>query len=327
MRILIAEDDITSRNILNAILKKWGHDPVVTKDGLEAWEALQQPDAPRLVLLDWDMPGMEGLEVCRRLRENNSSNPSYVILLTGRGEKGDIVQGLEAGANDYIGKPYDNEELQARIGVGQRMLELQSSLVEARDALEHLAMHDPLTGVLSRRAILDRLKADLSRASREDGSLSVGMFDLDHFKQINDTYGHQAGDKVLIAFTQCIQDNLRGYDFLGRYGGEEFLVVAPGSRGQSEECLYERLCAQVAATKIETAGKTISITVSVGVAQGTGESTVDALLAEADDALYQAKADGRNRVVHATQAEVPPQVREKSIEPNRHLIPLARKQA
>ena len=158
MKILIAEDDFTSRSILTAILKKWGFDPVVTEDGGAAWDVLQRPDAPELVLLDWNMPGMDGLEICRRLREIDSSNPPYVILLTARGEKGDIVQGLEAGANDYVAKPYDNEELQARIRVGQRMLELQSRLLEARDALAHQATHDPLTGVLNRRAILDRLE-------------------------------------------------------------------------------------------------------------------------------------------------------------------------
>ncbi len=145
MRVLIAEDDLTSRSILTAIVKKWGYDPVVTNDGTAAWEALQQADAPKLVLLDWMMPGMDGLEVCRRLRENDSTNPAYVILLTGRGEKGDIVLGLTAGANDYVAKPYDSEELQARIGVGKRMLELQASLADARDSLEHLATHDPLT--------------------------------------------------------------------------------------------------------------------------------------------------------------------------------------
>jgi diguanylate cyclase (GGDEF)-like protein len=301
MRVLIAEDDFTSRNILTAILKKWGYDPVVTNDGAAAWDVLQRPDAPKLVLLDWNMPGMEGLEVCRRLSDNDSSNPPYVILLTGREEKGDIVQGLRAGANDYIAKPYDNEELQARIGVGRRMLELQASLVDARDALEHLAMHDPLTGVFNRRAILDRLKAELSRARREDGSLSIGICDLDHFKKINDTYGHQAGDDVLIAFTRCVQSHLRDYDCVGRYGGEEFIVIAAGSRGQIHEGLYERLRAQVADTEIKTNAGTTSITVSIGVAPGTGQSTVDALLAAADTALYQAKADGRNCVAYAIQ--------------------------
>jgi two-component system cell cycle response regulator len=299
MKVLIAEDDFTSRNILTAILKKWGHDPLIAEDGNAAWDVLQQPDAPKLVLLDWNMPGMDGLEVCRRLRGKDASNPSYIILLTGRGGKADIVQGLEAGANDYISKPYDNEELQARIRVGQRMLELQASLLEVRDALAHQATHDSLTGVLNRRAVMERLTRELSRVRREDGRLSVGMCDIDDFKKINDTYGHQAGDDVLVAFTRCIQDNLRGYDYFGRYGGEEFLVIAVGSSGQVEECLYERLRSQVAGTGFETRAGTISISVSIGVAPGTGLSSVDTLLAAADTALYQAKAEGRNRVAYS----------------------------
>jgi len=301
MRVLIAEDDLTSRTILTAILKKWGHDPVITEDGNAAWDALQQPDAPKLVLLDWNMPGMEGLELCRRLRNNESSNPPYIILLTGRVEKADIVQGLEAGANDYVTKPYDREELQARIGVGQRMLDMQASLLEARNALEYQAMHDPLTGIFNRRAILDRLKAEISRAKREGGRLSIGMCDLDHFKKVNDTCGHQAGDEALVAFTRCIQANLRAYDCVGRYGGEEFLVIAAGSKGQSEESLYERLRAKIADAVIKTKAGDISITVSIGVAPGTDQSTVETLVAAADAALYRAKANGRNRVAFAIQ--------------------------
>ena len=301
MNILIAEDDFISRSILTAILKKWGFDPVATADGLAAWRALQGPDAPRLALLDWSMPGMDGLEVCRRLRESGSCNPPYVILLTARDEKGDIVQGLEAGANDYVAKPFDNEELRARIGVGQRMLEMQSHLLEAQDALSHQATHEFLTGVFNRRAILDRLAQEISRAKRENTSLSIGMCDIDHFKNINDAYGHQAGDEALVIFTRCIQDRLRDYDSLGRYGGEEFLVIAPGSEGHSGESLYERLRAGVADAKITTKAGMASLTISIGVAPGTGQSTVDALLAAADAALYQAKADGRNRVVYASR--------------------------
>ena len=301
MKILIAEDDFTSRGILTAILKKWGFDPVVTENGGAAWDALQRPDAPRLVLLDWNMPGMDGLEVCRRLRERDSRNPPYVILLTARGEKGDLVQGLEAGANDYVAKPYDNEELQARIRVGQRMLDMQSHLLEAQDALEHQATHDFLTGIFNRRAILDRLAQEISRAKRENTSLSIGMCDIDHFKNINDAYGHQAGDEALVIFTRCLQSRLRDYDSLGRYGGEEFFVIAPGSVGHSGESLYERLRAGVAAAEITTKAGIVSLTVSIGVAPGTGQSTVDALIAAADAALYQAKAEGRNRVVYASR--------------------------
>jgi diguanylate cyclase (GGDEF)-like protein len=297
MRILIAEDDLTSRSILAAILKKWGYEPVVTRDGGAAWDALQRPDAPKLVLLDWNMPELDGPDVCRRLRERESSDPPYVILLTGRGETADIVIGLDAGANDYIAKPYDTAELQARIQVGRRMLELQARLIEARDALEHQATHDPLTGIWNRRAILDRLAAELSRVRRDGGSLSVGMLDIDHFKRINDGHGHQVGDEVLVGFCGRVQAQLRQHDCLGRYGGEEFLVIAAGRGGTDDESLYRRLCAQVAETRIATSVGELAVTVSIGVAHVTGPSAVDGLLAAADAALYRAKAAGRNRVV------------------------------
>ena len=299
MKILVAEDDLTSRSILTAILKKWGFEPVVTGDGSAAWDILQRSDAPRLILLDWNMPGMNGVEVCRHLREIDSQDPPYVILLTARDAKGDIVEGLDAGANDYVAKPYDSQELQARIRVGQRMLELQSHLLDARGAVLHQATHDALTEILNRRAILDRLAKEISRAKREAGSLSVGMCDIDHFKNVNDKHGHQAGDEALVAFTRCIQGRLRDYDSFGRYGGEEFLVIAPGSKEHGAESLFERLRAGVAAAEITTNAGTLALTVSIGVAPGTGQSTVDALLATADAALYQAKAEGRNRVAYA----------------------------
>ena len=297
MKILIAEDDLTSRTILTGILDKWGYEPVVTEDGETAWNALQQPDAPKLVLLDWNMPKMDGLEICRRLKELAPSNPFYIILVTGRGEKADIVQGLDAGANDYIPKPYDHAELRARIQVGQRMLELQANLLEAQNALVHQAMHDALTGIYNRRAILDVLAKESARAQREDGRLTVGMCDIDHFKKINDTYGHQAGDEVLVAFSRCIQESLREYDCIGRYGGEEFLIIAPGAKEQNAGSLYERLRKQIAAAEIKTSTGVVSITVSIGVAWGAGQITDESLLAAADTALYQAKAAGRNRVI------------------------------
>jgi diguanylate cyclase (GGDEF)-like protein len=299
MKILIAEDDITSRRILTAVLAKWGFTPLVTEDGNAAWAALHQIDAPKLVLLDRNMPGMDGLEICRRLRAEESAHPPYVILLTSHGEKQDIVRGLEAGANDYVTKPYHSAELQARIRVGQRMVELQAHLLAARDALAQQAMHDSLTGILNRRAILERLTAELARAKREGGRLSVGMCDLDHFKLINDAHGHQVGDEVLIAFTRCVQAHLRGYDGVGRYGGEEFLLIAPLSASAAGADLYERLCTRIAATPIPTAAGEVPLTVSIGVALSTPTSTVDTLLAAADTALYQAKAAGRNRVACA----------------------------
>ncbi len=299
MRILVAEDDVTSRHILTVVLTKWGFTPIVTEDGDAAWAALQQPDAPKLVLLDRNMPGMDGLEICGRLRAVSTSDPAYVILLTGQGEKEDIVRGLEAGANDYVTKPYHNAELQARIRVGQRMLELQAHLVEARDALAHQATHDALTGALNRRAIMDRARAELSRQQRDGRILSIGMCDLDHFKRINDTYGHQIGDEVLVAFAKRVQDQLRSYDYVGRYGGEEFLVLTPLSCGGDDTDLYERLCARIADTPFTTTAGVIPVTVSIGVAVGEALCSVDGLIADADAALYHAKANGRNRVLYA----------------------------
>jgi two-component system, cell cycle response regulator len=300
LKILIADDDLTSRTILNGALKKWGYDPIVVIDGKAAWEIMQEPDAPKLVILDWNMPELDGIEVCRRIRANATSDPQYVILLTSRGEKGSVVEGLDAGANDYITKPYDNAELRARIRVGEKMVELQSELIKARDALEHEAMHDALTGILNRRAILDMLEKELSRAQRQGTGISVGLCDLDHFKLVNDKYGHQVGDETLCGFVRTIQGNLRSYDAIGRYGGEEFLIIATDLRGSAQgENLYERLCACVAANPIPTSAGNIPITVSIGAVRWPFCSTVDDMIAAADSALYQAKKEGRNRAVYA----------------------------
>jgi two-component system cell cycle response regulator len=296
VKILIAEDDRTSRRMLVAMAARWGYDPVVTENGADAWSVLQEPDAPRLALLDWNMPVLDGLEVCRRLRALPTTDPPYVIILTSRGTTGDVVNGLEAGANDFVAKPYDNEELQARLRVGRRMLDLQAHLAAARDALAQQALHDALTGLFNRRAILERLREEISRARRDGTVLTVGMCDLDQFKAVNDTYGHQTGDDVLRGFAAIAQSQLREYDAIGRYGGEEFLVITPGGTGRPEASLYQRLCARVSGTALPTRTRPVAVTVSIGVAVATSASTVDTLLAAADQALYRAKAEGRNRV-------------------------------
>ena len=229
MKILIAEDDMTSRNILTAMSQKWGYDPVAVEDGMAAWQVMQNDGAPSLAVLDWEMPGLDGLEVCRKIRSIMTSSPPYLIILRAKGKTEDIVKGLDAGANDYISKPYNNDELQARLRVGQRMLELQNELLATKDALAHEAMYDALTGALNRRAILSGLEKEIKRAHRRNSLLSIGLCDIDHFKQVNDTFGHQTGDDVLQGLVETMQRNLREYDFLGRYGGEEFLFVAPDS--------------------------------------------------------------------------------------------------
>ena len=303
MRILIAEDDLTSRTILVAIVKKWGYVPVAVVDGEAAWDALRKEGAPQLAILDWNMPGLNGLDVCRKLREIDTVDPPYIIFLTSRSDKYSIVEGLEAGANDYVIKPYDNAELWARVRVGQRMIEMQTAMNAAKKALNHEAKHDPLTGILNRRAILDSLQKEIARAMRHGSRFSIGMCDIDHFKQVNDRHGHQTGDDVLRGFVHIFQDCLRDYDLIGRYGGEEFLVVAPCSSGGKEEDLYERLRARVAEQGIATRSGSVSVTVSIGVAGNRGTGSTDDLLAAADSALYRAKKAGRNRVVYAANVQ------------------------
>jgi two-component system, cell cycle response regulator len=300
MRILVAEDDRTSRDILTAVLHKWGHEPVAVDNGKDAWHIMKHKDAPELAVLDWEMPGLDGLEVCRKIRSKMTANPPYLIILTARGETGDIVKGLDAGANDYISKPYHNDELQARLRVGQRMMELQSELLAAKDALAHEAMYDALTGALNRRAILSGLEKEIKRAGRRNTTLSIGLCDIDHFKQVNDTFGHQTGDDVLQGLVATLQRNLREYDFVGRYGGEEFLVVAPDS-GRSMSRVYERVRSCIADSPIITRSGKMHITLSIGVAWTGTDDTVDGLLAAADAALYTAKREGRNKVVYASE--------------------------
>jgi two-component system cell cycle response regulator len=304
MRILIAEDDLTARTLLLGMLKKWEYDVVAAKDGLAAWDALQQPDAPRLVILDWVMPQMDGLEVIKLARAHFTEQPPYIILLTSKDEKGDIISGLEAGANDFIKKPFDHEELYARIRVGQRTIELQTKLYETQKSLAHLATHDPLTGIMNRRAILEQLNRELSRARRTGSSLtgaglSIAFFDIDHFKRINDQYGHQAGDEVLIGIANIFRNNLRLYDSFSRLGGDEFLVVTPDIDQENRQNLFERLRKIVAESIHTTCCGEVAVTVSIGVATASPHNSEDELLNLADTAMYQAKRDGGNRVVYA----------------------------
>jgi two-component system, cell cycle response regulator len=292
MNVLIAEDDLTSRIMLTALLKKWGYTVMATENGKQAWDILQKPDAPKLALLDWNMPEMDGIEVTQKVREMGAIEPAYIILLTARGEKSDLVNGLAAGASDYVSKPYDQDELRARLGVGRRMVELQQAIVQT-------AMHDPLTGVLNRGTVLELLQKEISRALRGAQHLAIGMLDIDHFKQINDTYGHLVGDDLLRDFSRVLQAHLRNSDHLGRFGGDEFLVITPGIASSDIENLFTRLCSTIAQTSFDTRAGKLAITISLGVAYLYHESEGDALLAVADAALYQAKHEGRNKVVYA----------------------------
>jgi diguanylate cyclase (GGDEF)-like protein len=298
MRVLIAEDDLTSRMLLTKVLQKWGYDVIVTLNGAEAWEILQTADSPRIAILDWMMPEMDGIDVCRRVRALDTRQPPYVILLTALGEKDDMMTGFEAGADDYVGKPYDPAELRARVEVGRRLVELNDKLIEAQLRFEVQAHTDALTGLPNRRAIVETLEEELQRSAREGTSLAVGILDIDHFKRVNDECGHAAGDAVLCGLARRMESVLRPYDTVGRFGGEEFLIVAPGVSRSGLGELLERLRGAASGEPFTAGERDLVVTVSLGGAVSVGES-MDALIARADDALYEAKERGRDLVVLA----------------------------
>ena len=305
MRVLIAEDDLTSRTILNGLIKNWGYQTVLAADGIAAWQALQEPGAPALVVMDWMMPGLDGVDVVRQVRAKFTDPPPYIIMLTSKDEKGDVLAGLESGANDYIKKPFNNVELFARLRVGQRAVELQNRLFETQQLLAHQASHDPLTGVLNRRAIVDQLARECARASRgckigKNEGVSIGYLDLDNFKQINDQHGHQAGDEVLKGVVAIITSQLRIYDSVGRLGGDEFLVIAPDTREENSELLFERVSRAISSCELETSAGGLHVTVSIGVATVCENNDLDKFMASADAALYRAKRGGRNRVENSS---------------------------
>ena len=299
MKLLIADDDLTSRVLLENLTRKWGWEPVVVEDGEAAWEVLQQDTAPRLLLIDWEMPRLNGLALCQRIRKQSDTDPAYIILLTSRNQTIDIVTGLEEGANDYITKPFNNVELQARVQVGKRMLGLQQELNQAKEMLAFQASHDVLTGLLNRRAIMEALYKELSRSFRQQQPLCIAMCDIDFFKKINDNYGHLAGDHVIREVTQRISSELRPYDLVGRYGGEEFLLVF-NSSVQDAFKLLERMRLSIANTPFNYEKEVLKVTISSGVTvydSFDDEGDKQVLIDQADKALYEAKENGRNRVV------------------------------
>ena len=298
MKALVADDNAGFRSVLERMLRKWGYDVVAASDGIEALAVLQADDPPRLAILDWMMPGLDGVEVCRRVREKNQEPYIYILLLTAKDTAEELVEGMEAGADDYLRKPVDSHELRVRVRAGRRILDLQAEVVQGREALRHLATRDPLTSLWNRNAMFDILSRELKRAKRESAPISLVMADLDHFKQVNDMLGHAAGDGVLQEAARRITSCVRPYDAVCRYGGEEFLIVLPGCDLADANQRAEQMRSAMSAASFQIPEGNVNLTCSLGVAASSGPAGFDAslLTREADEALYTAKHNGRNRV-------------------------------
>jgi len=298
-KILVADDSAISRRLLESVLERWGYQVISVQDGTKAWEILDQADAPRLAILDWMMPGLSGPEVCRLVREKACPHYTYLILLTARNDKADLIAGMEAGADDYLVKPFDTNELKVRLGPGRRIIQLQQELLHVQELLREQATRDALTKLWNRHAINEILARELARSFRENIPLGILMADIDRFKLVNDTYGHVSGDAVLQEIARRFLASSRPYDAVGRFGGEEFLLIMPGCDEQAALQTAERMREAVRQDPVELPGASVRVTTSFGVMSlpRGQEADAEAVIRIADEGLYQAKQSGRDRCV------------------------------
>lgn len=296
IKVLIAEDNAVSAKILQRNIKDWGYDVILAKDGKEAWKALHDEEV-KLAVLDWMMPELSGIRLCRKIRENNhkgtNQDYTYIILLTAKGEQKDLIKGFSAGADDYITKPFNNLELKARLKTGKRIVDLQKQLQE-------LASRDSLTGLWNRKRMFRILDKEINRARRDKLPLAIIMVDIDKFKAINDTHGHHVGDLILQEIAATLRKNVRNYDEVCRYGGDEFLVILPNCDVTNTENIAERLRNSIFNKRIKSEGDSLNVTLSLGGASLENlplETTREDLIIAGDKALLEAKKKGRNCVV------------------------------
>ena len=302
LKILVADDSAIYRKLVEHTLADDNHNVVFAKNGREALD-LYAKHEPALVITDWTMPDITGLELCQKIRKDFPQNYAHIILLTSNTDKEQVVEGLAAGADDYLTKPFHQGELKARVNVGLRVVELHRQVQAKNRQLEEMALTDPLTGLSNRRAIDIWVTRQLSAAARHDFPIWVAICDLDHFKKVNDTYGHEAGDNVLKAFAQILKTNTRQSNICGRQGGEEFLNIITHVERDNSVIAFERIRKQMETQKFTVNNQTFSVTTSIGIAgfRGAKPPAFADLLAQADEALYKAKHKGRNRIEYAEQ--------------------------
>jgi two-component system cell cycle response regulator len=297
LKILVADDSPVYRKLVEQALSQTHCSVLLAKNGQQAVDLFAK-HGPALVITDWTMPDISGIELCQRLRRNSELSYAYIILLTGNTDKEEVIEGLSAGADDYLTKPFHPGELLARVGVGRRIVELHRQVQAKNRLLEELALTDALTGLPNRRAIDVWVNRQLSAAARHDFPMWVVMADLDYFKKINDTYGHDAGDTVLKGFAEILKANTRQSNICGRLGGEEFLMVITHVEKENIMIAPERIRKQFEAQKFTVAGHTFGATASFGIAGFRGKTPpkFSDLVTLADAALYSAKKKGRNRL-------------------------------
>jgi two-component system, cell cycle response regulator len=293
--VLVADDDRMTRVHLADRLTEWGYGPTTVATGPEALAMLMRRDAPSLAILDWEMPGLTGIQICRALRGSPCQRYTYILIATGGDRAQQAASALNAGADDFVRKPFEEPELRARLRAGARIIDLHTRCLDARAELERRALQDALTGVANRFALNQALEREMARSARTGSPLSVVLFDIDHFKRVNDTFGHLVGDDVIRGVATRSSSQIRRYDTLGRYGGEEFLLIAPECGAEQAASLAERMRRAICGRLFVSGISSIAVTASFGVASTDQRyRDVRALLEAADEALYMAKRAGRN---------------------------------
>ncbi|HXH50009.1 MAG TPA: diguanylate cyclase [Terriglobia bacterium] len=296
MKVLVADDEPVNRRLLEILLNKWGYEVSVAADGEEAWRHLQSSTYPRIAILDWMMPGMDGVEVCRKIREDKNRPPVYVLLLTAKQATEDENGRYESVADDYLPKPYSAHELKARLRSARRILGLEDQLKEANDAIQIETTRDTLTGLWNRSSILEILHREIHRAGRHNSPLTVLMIDIDHLRQINHEHGHLAGDAVMREAARRMSDSVRVYDSVGRYSGGQFVIVSPDCDHSGAMSQAQRILSKISQEKFQTFRGDFAVTISVGIAVGCNNYQADELISAADTALAAAKVAGPNRI-------------------------------